>query len=119
MRKSTVKRSQYSVSLISAISYDRIIANQLIECGVDSSVFESFLTQMLMGLSEDKDLVGSNVVVLMDNARVHHHELVLATARRFRVNILFSAQYSPWLNPVEEYFNFLKRSLKDKSPNSK
>ena len=43
MQKSTVKKENYSVSLIAGISFDRIIATQLIEGGVTSHLFESFI----------------------------------------------------------------------------
>ena len=39
--------SQYSVTLISAIAYDEVVANQLVEGGVDSAVYENFLFRLL------------------------------------------------------------------------
>jgi transposase len=44
----------------------------------------------------------------MDNAVIHKHSKVLETARKFKVNVLFNAEYSPWLNPVEQLFGHLK-----------
>jgi transposase len=49
----------------------------------------------------------------MDNAKIHHHQMVLNTARRMKVNILFSSEYSPWLNPIESLFAHLKRKNKE------
>jgi transposase len=37
---------------------------------------------------------------------------VFETARRMKANILFNAEYSPWLNPIEQLFNKLKQSLR-------
>jgi len=113
IRKSNLRKQNYSVSLVSAIAQDRVVANQLIEGGVDSAVFENFLQQMLLGLRKDKSLDGRNIVLLLDNAKIHHHSLVLETARRMEVNVLFNAEYSPWLNPVESLFAHLKRSIKE------
>ena len=48
----------------------------------------------------------------MDNAVIHKQSLVLETARRMKVNVLFNAEYSPWLNPVEQLFNDIKRKLR-------
>jgi transposase len=48
----------------------------------------------------------------MDNASIHKHESVYATARRFKANVLLNAQYSPWLNPIEQLFNHVKRKLR-------
>ena len=113
IRKSNLRKQNYSVSLVSAIAQDRVIANQLIEGGVDSAVFENFLQQMLLGLRKDTSLDGRNIVLLLDNAKIHNHSLVLETARRMQVNVLFNAEYSPWLNPVESLFAHLKRTIKE------
>ncbi len=48
----------------------------------------------------------------MDNASIHKHESVYATARKFKANVLLNAQYSPWLNPIEQLFNYIKRKLR-------
>jgi transposase len=47
----------------------------------------------------------------MDNAVIHKHSAVLDTIRHFKVNVLFNAEYSPWLNPIEKLFNYIKKSL--------
>ena len=60
-----------------------------------------------------------DVVLMMDNAVIHKHSAVLETARRFRVNVLFNAEYSPWLNPIEQLFGFVKKELKDKDTTNK
>jgi transposase len=52
------------------------------------------------------------VVLLMDNARIHHQEPVVATALRMGAFLLYSAEYSPWLNPVEWYFRHVKQQLR-------
>ena len=49
----------------------------------------------------DPGLRNKSVVLLMDNAVIHKHSLVLETCRKMKVNVLFNAEYSPWLNPVE------------------
>jgi transposase len=48
------------------------------------------------------------VVLFMDNAVIHKHQGLLETAQKFKVHVLFNAQYSPWLNPIENLFNYLK-----------
>jgi transposase len=47
----------------------------------------------------------------MDNAVIHKHSSVLETARRMKVNVLFNAEYSPWLNPIEQLFKLIKKQL--------
>ena len=59
--------------MISAITQDRGISNQLIEGGVDSSVFENFIYQTLLSIRNDKELGSKDIVLLMDNMRFHHN----------------------------------------------
>ena len=102
----------YSLSLLAAISQQAVVGAQVIEGGVDASVFENFLHQVLRGLRARGAFEGPGVVLLLDNARIHHHSRVVALARAEGAHILFNAQYSPWLNPVETLFGHLKRSIR-------
>ena len=69
--------------MISAISKDEVVANQLIEGGVDSSVYEHFIRKLLESLSKNKKYQNKRVVLLMDNAVIHHHQLVIDTVLQF------------------------------------
>jgi hypothetical protein len=102
----------YSLSLLAAISQQAVVGAQVIEGGVDASVFENFLHQVLRGLRAQGAFEGPGVVLLLDNARIHHHSRVVALARAEGAHILFNAQYSPWLNPVETLFGHLKRRIR-------
>jgi hypothetical protein len=44
------------MSLISAISQDRIIANQLVEGAADGMIFENFIYHTLLSVRNDKEL---------------------------------------------------------------
>jgi len=102
----------YSLSLLAAISQQAVVGAQVIEGGVDASVFENFLHQVVRGLRARGAFEGPGVVLLLDNARIHHHSRVVALARAEGAHILFNAQYSPWLNPVETLFGHLKRRIR-------
>ena len=82
------------------------------EGGTDAVVFENFLHRVLHKLRVDKETKSKQIVILMDNATIHKHESVYATVRRFKANVLLNAQYSPWLNPIEQLFNYIKRKLR-------
>ena len=66
----------YSLSLLSAISKESLLANQLIEGGVDATIFENFLYRLLVHVRERPEFAGRQVVLLMDNASIHHHRRV-------------------------------------------
>ena len=96
-----------------------MVASQIISGGIDSTVFEDFIQRMLVGMSNNPEYEGKNIILYLDNARIHSHSMVLETARRMKVNVLFSAPYSPWLNPIESLFGHLKNKAKDDSVNTK
>jgi len=55
----------------------------------------------------------------MDNAIIHKYSHVLETARKMKVHVLFNAEYSPWLNPVEMLFSHIKKNLRVESIDTK
>ena len=78
-------------------------------------MFDNFLHRTLHKLRTDRDSKNKQIVILMDNASIHKHPSVYETVREFRANILLNAQYSPWLNPVEQLFNYIKRQLRSRA----
>jgi transposase len=99
------------MSLITAITQDDVLANLVVEGGVDAAVFEHFVHELLKHLRAKKRNNGRPIVLFMDNAAIHHHESIVRLADHYRVFILYTAQYSPWLNPVEAYFWTIKQQL--------
>ena len=91
---------------------DKVISIQMLEGGIDAVVFENFLYCTLNKLRRDSSTANKDIVLFMDNAAIHKKSTVFETARRMKANILFNAQYSPWLNPIEQLFNRLKQSLR-------
>jgi transposase len=74
---------------------------------------------MLLHLRTDRETKDKTIVVFMDNVRFHHHSKVLELCRAMKANVLFNAQYSPWLNPIEVLFAYVKRKLHDRTINTK
>ena len=92
------------MTLLAAISQERFEAAQLVEGGVDSSVFENFLFELLRSIRQDPERRGRPLVLFMDNASIHGSPIVLETIGSMKVIMLFNAQYSPSLNPIEYFF---------------
>lgn len=59
----------------------------------------------------DEKLCRKRLLLFMDNAVIHKHSTVLTTARKLKVDVLFNAEYSPWLNPVEQLFSYIKKHV--------
>ena len=51
--------------------------------------------------------------MLMDNAPIHHGAALEEIARQLNVTLVYLPQQSPFLNPVEQLFNALKRILRE------
>ena len=108
IRKQGVKRQQYSMSYIAAISQEEVIGTQIIEGAFDATLFEGFMFKVLKHVRSDPKTRLKSLVVLMDNAVIHHHSSVLETCLKLKALVLFNAEYSPWLNPVEQLFGYVK-----------
>jgi transposase len=83
----------------------------LIEGAYDATLYEEVLYQMFYRLRSEKAYEKKNIVLLMDNAKFHHHSKVLEICRLMKVNVLFNAEYSPWLNPIENFFGHVKKQV--------
>jgi transposase len=93
---------------------------QVIEGSCDTVLFENFLFETIRKLRVDEDSKNKQVVVFLDNAKVHKHPWMHELADRLRVTILYSAPYLPWLQPVETLHEDLKRYVQsDKTELSK
>ena len=112
LKKRNEQRQGYSVSFIAAISQHKVISSQVIEGGVDSVVFENYIYQTLWSLRQDPLTLHKEIILFLDNAVIHRHASVMETTTKFKVNVLFNAEYSPWLNPIERLFGVLKRSIR-------
>ena len=83
----------------------------MIEGAYDATLYEEVLYQMLFRLRSERSTEKKTIVLLMDNAKFHHHSKVLETCRMLKVNVLFNAEYSPWLNPIENFFGHVKKQV--------
>ena len=110
-QKLALKRQQFSFSLIAALSQTKVVSLQVIEGGVDSVLFENFLYETVVAIRKDQALSQKKIILFMDNAVIHKHQHVQESIRKLKVNVLFNAQYSPWLNPIEQLFRTLKQKM--------
>jgi hypothetical protein len=95
------KQQQYSFSLLSAISDKEVVGNWVIEGAFNGVLYEHFLRVVITEVQRRPENAYRRIVVFMDNARIHKHPLVLETLRHLQVDVLFNAEYSPTLNPIE------------------
>ena len=54
-----------------------------------------------------------NSVIIMDNAKIHHDEVLIESIEEIGGKVIYLPSYSPDFNPIETAFHHLKLSLKD------
>lgn len=105
--KSLIKSKNYS--LISGINADNICYSQIIEGGVRSADFYYFILMII----QDLKLYDKKYVLMADNCPVHKSRFYDKISNI--ISMEFLPKYSPWLNPIETYFSFLKRKPKNET----
>src|SRR4051812_43486819 len=53
-----------------------------------------------------------NSVIVMDNARIHHDDELIALLKELECHIVFLPPYSPDYNPIEKAFSTVKLWIK-------
>jgi len=91
-----------NISMCVCISVNGIVHYSIRQGAFDRDAFVAFL-------SEVSALVGeNNVKLIMDNCRIHHN---VANPREGH-EIVHLPAYSPFLNPIESFFNKIKSAVK-------
>ena len=99
----------YNLTLIAAMTIQNVISMQVVEGGTDAVIFENFVFRTLESIRRSPTTRNKPIVILMDNAVIHKTPVVYNTAKRMNATLLVNSEYSPWLNPIEQLFNRLKR----------
>ena len=92
---------------IGAIYNNQLFAVGLYDCSVNSDVFHSWVSQLLL-----PNLPKSSVIV-MDNATFHKRQDIQALIEDAEHTILWLPPYSPDLNPIEQVWAWVKQKHKD------
>lgn len=92
-----VVAAQIGRQIVSPLAYDGTM---------DSALFELWFEQALL-----RDLPASSVIV-MDNASFHRKARLLQLAENAGHRLIFLPPYSPELNPIENFWSWLKRKLR-------
>ena len=103
---------KYTMTLLAAMTPNEVVGAQMIQGGVDNSLFENFVYRVVAALLKDPVNKGRRIVVYLDNARIHKCQAVYDAMRKLGCCLVFAAQYSPFLMPIEMLFNEVKLRLK-------
>jgi len=100
------------ISLIGAISTDKVEAVIYGEWNTDADIFTAYVEQKLV------PVLSKGKVVIMDNVKFHCSTHVKDLIESTGARILFLPPYTPELSPIEPMWGKVKQILKKHSPKS-
>lgn len=95
-----------NISLITAISSQKVLASVEIYGAVDGATFEAFVSQKLV------PKIGNNACIVMDNAKIHQGEMVREILEKAGAKLLYLSPYSPEFSPIENFWSKIKSILR-------
>jgi transposase len=95
-----------NLSVIGALGLRGMIAAMSVDGAVDTEIFDSFVSQVLVPALQPGD------VVLLDNLTVHHASTIEQTVSAVGGTVRFLPAYSPDFSPIEPCWAKLKTFLR-------
>jgi isftu1 transposase len=96
-RRTGIAAAKLGASIVAPLQYDGTM---------DSVLFETwFASQLLPSLPP-------STTIVMDNASFHRKNQLVSLAQNAGLHLVFLPPYSPELNPIENYWSWLKRYLR-------
>lgn len=95
-----------NISIISALSLEKVLASSNIYGSVDGVTFEAFIVKQLV------PQLWENACVVMDNARIHLGEMVKEAIEQAGAEVIYLSPYSPEFSPIENFWSKVKAILK-------
>ena len=80
---------------------------------VDGEYFVQWVRKKLCPVLGNYERGEPRSVVVLDNASIHHSDEMVDLIHATGAVIIYSAPYSPTLNPIENYFSMYKKYLKN------
>lgn len=101
------------LSAIGVLTYKGLEDAYIVEGNVNTDVFLQFLERCLLPLLNPFDGDNPRSVVVLDNATIHHVDLVTQLITASGALVRFLPPSSPDLNPIEEAFSKVKAYLRN------
>ncbi len=95
-----------NVSIISALSLEKVLASSNIYGSVDGTTFEAFIVKKLV------PQLWENACVVMDNARIHLGKIVKEAIEGAGAKVIYLSPYSPEFSPIENFWSKIKALLR-------
>lgn len=95
-----------NISLLTALSLNKVIASSNIYGAVDGVTFEAFIANKLV------PKLWKNACVVMDNARIHLGEEIRVLIESVGAKLIYLSPYSPEFSPIENFWSKVKANLR-------
>ena len=105
-RGSKPQKKGENVSLLTALSLNKIIASSNIYGAVNGVTFEAFIANKLV------PNLWLGACVVMDNAKIHLGEEIRVLIESAGAKLIYLSPYSPEFNPIENFWSKIKASLR-------
>ncbi len=103
----TISGKKYKrTNVVAAKNCDRIIAPMTYDGTTDSVLFEHWFEHMFL------KAIPKYSVAIMDNAAFHRKKRLYELAEKANCDLIFLPPYSPDLNPIENFWAWLKSRLR-------
>lgn len=98
------------VTVIGAISMDKVLAVMTLDNSMDSNAFRVFIEKLLV------PQLWTGAVVIMDNLFAHKLNEITPIIESVGASVINLSPYSPDFNPIEHWWSQLKAFIKTFSP---
>jgi len=98
------------VTVIGAISMDKVLAVMTLDDSMDSKAFTVFIEKLLV------PQLWPGAVVMMDNLTAHKIDEITPIIESVGASVINLSPYSPDFNPIEHWWSQLKSFIKTFSP---
>ncbi|GBB83339.1 hypothetical protein RclHR1_10070001 [Rhizophagus clarus] len=103
-----VRGKRYTI--LPALTLDGFVAIDIFEGAYDKKRFIDFILDQVVPIMNPYP--GSNSVIMMDNARIHHDANLISILEGLGCRVIFLPPYSPDYNPIETAFSVIKSWIK-------
>ena len=95
-----------NISLIGALSKEKVVAFREIYGAVNGITFEAFIIRDLV------PKLWKNACVIMDNASIHQSKIVREAIEKVGAKLIYLSPYSPEFSPIENCWSKVKAILR-------
>ncbi len=105
-RGSKPQKRGKNVSLLTALSLNKVVASSNIYGAVDGVTFEAFIANKLV------PKLWKNACVVMDNAKIHLGKEIRKLIESVGAKLIYLSPYSPEFSPIENFWSKVKAILR-------